>query len=805
MLDAEGWGAVANPWMLLADVSQEQLTRLAADPAARRELERLDADRRSALADVGWFGRTHPAGALRGVAYFSMEFALGEALPFYAGGLGVLAGDYLKAASDLGVPAVGVGLLYQEGYFRQAIDAQGRQHEFFPYNDPSDLPIEPATAADGRWLHVALELPGRLLHVRVWRAQAGRVPLYLLDTNDSLNSPVDRAITAKLYSGDPHVQFLQEAVLGIAGWRALEALDIPIDVCHLNEGHAALAVLERARSLSARTGLSFHEALWATRAGNVFTTHTAVASAFDRFDAAFVEAHLPYLAIYVGRLGISLRDLLALGRVHPDAAEEPFDLAVLAMRSCIAVNGVSALHAEVSRENFRELYPRWPKAEVPVSHVTNGVHMPTWDSSVADRLWEDACGPDRWRGEADGIGSAVACVPDETIWTARSESRLQLVQSSRRRLARQLAVRSGDPAAVERAQRVLDPGALTIGFARRFAAYKRPALLLADPARLVRLLTDPLRPVQLLLAGKAHPSDEEGKALIHAWMEFARGEAVRDRVVFLEDYDLTLAQELVRGVDVWLNTPRRPWEACGTSGMKVLVNGGLNLSSLDGWWAEAFSPEVGWALGAPDAQDGPQRDDAEAGQLYRLLEQEVVPEFFARDVRGIPVKWIARVRASMARLTPRFSTNRMVREYVETMYLPAVRLLGRRACDDWRVTRELAAWADSIQQGWDTLALGALDVRRERGGLAFALPVHFGAVAPGAVRVELYAEPAAPHDAAVRVELKLAQGERPETEGALHRAFVVTERPASDFTPRVVPLHAEARVPIEAWKIRWLR
>lgn len=805
-LDPDGWDAAANPWMLLQDVAESRLAALAADPATRGRMDRLDAARREYLADPGWFGRRHPPDALRGVAYFSMEFGLGEALPLYAGGLGVLAGDYLKAASDLGVPAVGVGLLYQEGYFHQAIDTQGTQHELFPYNDPSDLPIEPVPARDGRWLHVALEFPGRLLHVRVWQARVGRVRLYLLDTNDSLNSPVDRAITAKLYTGDPHVQFLQEAVLGIAGWRALEMLDLPIDVCHLNEGHAAMAVLERARSHMVRTGLPFHEALWATRAGNVFTTHTAVAAAYDRFNSAFVAQFLPYLRIYVDRLGIPLEELLALGRARPDDADEPFNLAYLAARASIAVNGVSERHGAVSRALFRGLYPRWPEAEVPVTHVTNGVHMPTWDSPAADRLWEAACGKDRWRGEEAGVGDAIAQASDEALWAVRAEGRRELVEAARRRLARQLGFRGADRATIARVRHVLDPDALTLGFARRFATYKRPTLLLADRARLVRLLTDRARPVQLLVAGKAHARDPAGKEMIRQWVELARDEAVRDRLVFLEDYDLTLAQELVRGVDVWINTPRRPWEACGTSGMKVLVNGGLNVSSLDGWWAEAFAPAVGWAIGDADggaAADGGD-DAAEAAQLYRLLEEEIVPAFHERDARGIPVRWLARVRASMAALTPRFSTNRMVREYVERLYLPAADLLRRRACDDWRPARALAAWHARLARGWDTLAFGAVHVRREGGGLTFAVPVRFGALSPETVRVELYADAAAPGEPPVRVAMVPDDGAR-DGDGVVHRAHVATHRPASDFTPRLVPYHADARVPAEAWQIHWQR
>lgn len=800
-LDPEMWAVTENPWMLLQDVPQERLEQLAADPAAVHEVQRLAEARQEYLAEGGWFATAHPGDALRGVAYFSMEFGLGEALPLYAGGLGVLAGDYLKAASDLGVPVVGVGLLYQEGYFRQTIDAAGRQHELYPYNDPVSLPVAPLLASDGRWLHVELEFPGRRLHVRAWQATVGRVRLYLLDSNDPLNIPADRGITAKLYGGSPDVQFLQEAVLGIAGWRLLDSLGIPVDVCHMNEGHAAMAVLERARCFSRRAGMSFHEALWATRAGNVFTTHTALPAAFDRFEPGFLEQHLPYLRIYAGRLGITLPELLALGRRNPTDAAEPFNLAWLALRGSISANAVSALHGGVSRQLFRELYPRWPEAEIPVTHITNGVHTPTWDSPQADRLWESRCGKDRWLGTLAASGRAMAGVGDEELWSFRTEARHALVEAVRRRLARQLRIRGADDAAVERAQQTLDPETLTLGFARRFAEYKRPTLLLQDRERLLRLLLHPARPLQIVVAGKAYPGDDSGKRMVEQWVQLAQDPRVRDRVVFLEDYDMSVAQELVRGVDLWLNTPRRPSEACGTSGMKVLVNGGLNVSELDGWWAEAYAPSVGWAIGDAAVHEDPEWDAVEAEQLYRLLEEEIAPEFYERDARGIPARWLARVRTSMATLAPRFSTNRMVREYVDTEYMPAAERLHARVGDDGRLARELARWEEGVRRGWDGVSFGTLVVSAERDGYLFSITLHPGRLDPCTLRVELYADAVG---AETKVQLPMARLAESD-EGTVYSVFVATERPPSDFTPRVMPVHRHAAIPMEATWIRWQR
>jgi glycogen phosphorylase len=802
MVDADAWERTRNPWTMLQDVPRERLNALAADPVFMKELEALLTARHRYQSDPGWYGRTEAKSVLKRVAYFSMEFGVDEALPLYAGGLGILAGDYLKTASDLGVPAVGVGLLYQVGYFRQMLDAEGRQHAMFPYNDPSSLPIEPVQGRSGGWLHVSLPLPGRTIELRVWRARVGRAVLYLLDSNDPANSPADRGITGELYGGGAEVRLMQEIVLGVGGWRALTAMGIDPDVCHMNEGHAAFVVLERAHAFMQERGTSFWAALWATRAGNVFTTHTPVAAGFDTYSSDLIDKYFPHFGAYVAGLGISKEALLGLGRRDPNDSREPFNMAYLAMRGSATANGVSRLHGAVSRRIFAPLYPRWSEGEVPVGHVTNGVHVPSWDSRWADTLWTEACGQGRWRGSMEPLADAIQCVSDEVLWSLRGKERTDLVRYARARLARQLGLRGEPLEVIGGAEHVLDPDALTLGFARRFASYKRPNLLLADPERLARLLGSADRPVQIIVAGKAHPDDEEGKRLVQAWAEFVRGPAVRSRAVFLEDYDMSLAQEMVQGVDVWINTPRRPWEACGTSGMKLLVNGGLNLSELDGWWAEAHRPEVGWALGDAKDHESPTQDDADAEQLYRLLEDEIVPAFFSRDAQGIPRPWVARIRASMSLLAPEFSSNRMMRDYVERCYLPAATAFRRRGARQAKLARELESWWRSIERHWSEVHFGTVTAAQNRDHWDFTAEVHLGSLLAAMVRVELYAE-AVDGSSAVCEVMRPDAASPGETGSLTYRASVSSSRPSSHFTPRIVPYHPEARIPIETPLITW--
>jgi starch phosphorylase len=788
---------------VLQTISRSRLHALLAQTEFRQRLETLIEHRRHHLASPAWFQRAHARDALTRVAYFSMEFALSEALPLYAGGLGNVAGDQLKAACDLNVPVIGIGLLYQQGYFRQFIRADGWQDTLYPYNDPDQLPITPVRDASGEWLRLEFPMIGYRMWLRAWRAQVGRRTLYLLDSNDPANPPATRAITSELYGGGPERRLQQELVFGIGGWRLLRALRLEPDVCHLNEGHAALAVLERARSFMEDRAVPFDVALAVTRAGNIFTTHTPVAAGFDRFAPELIEQYLRRYA--ENDLGISTHDLLALGRRDRGDDAEPFTTAYLAIRGSNAVNGVSRLHGSVSRRLFAGLFPRRPEHEIPIGHVTNGVHTPTWDSVAADELWTRSCGHDRWRDTMELIDRDLSGVPDADLWALRATNRKDLVDYVRERMARELEAMSAAHEQVARMQGCLDPDALTLGFARRFVSYKRPNLLLHSPERLLRILSDPTRPVQLIIAGKAHPGDQAGAAMIQEWLRFMRHPEVAGRAIFVPDYDLLLAEHLVQGVDLWINTPRRPWEASGTSGMKVLVNGGLNLSELDGWWAEAYTPEVGWALGDGQEHDSdPAWDAAEAEALYTLLEREVVPAFYLRDAQGIPTAWVAKMRESMARLTPQFSANRVVREYTEQHYLPAAMRYRRRAADKAAVGAQLMAWRRHLDTHWHETRFGAVRVETRDDRHQFSVDLYLGRLSPGAVRVELYANPI---DGGEPERYTMARG---ETIDEAHTGFTYTvsmpaTRQAGDYTPRLIPDHPDALVPLEASEILWQR
>ncbi|MDD2774741.1 MAG: alpha-glucan family phosphorylase [Gallionella sp.] len=799
-LDPMLWEQTHHPCDVLQTVSREKIRHALADPMFRKKIDDLLLSKKQAEDAPAWFQQAHPNSPLNCVAYFCMEFMLSEALPIYSGGLGNVAGDQLKAASDLGVPVVGVGLLYQQGYFRQIIDQDGAQQALYPYNDPGQLPITPLRKPDGEWLRLEIVLPGYSVWLRAWQVQVGRVKLYLLDSNDVANYPAHRGITSELYGGGPELRLKQEMVLGIGGWRLLRALGLQPEVCHLNEGHAAFAVLERARHFMEASGQSFEAALAVTRAGNLFTTHTAVEAGFDRYSPALIEQ---YLGTYAEqKLCISRHALLALGRQNPHDPSEPFNMAYLAIRGSGAVNGVSRLHGQVSRHLFEPLFPHWPTHEVPVAHVTNGVHMPTWDSAEADKLWTEVCGKDRWLGETETLGQDIRRATDTQLWQFRLDASKSFVAYIRQRLSLQLAGSGSSLESVDVAKHLFNPNVLTLGFARRFASYKRPNLLLHDPERLLRLLTNPQRPVQLIMAGKAHPDDKAGQALIQQWTHFVRRPAVRSHVIFLSDYNMLLSENLVQGVDVWVNTPRRPWEACGTSGMKVLVNGGLNLSELDGWWAEAYTPEVGWALGdGQEHGDDPAWDAREAEALYDLLEHEVIPEFYTRDAQGIPTAWVNRMRESMAQLTPKFSANRTVREYTEQHYLTAASAYQARTANKGQFGADMVNWLHDLEQKWDALRFGEVKVETVGKQHLFEAQVYFDDLDPAAVRIELYADGDMPE----RVEMTRARQLVGAINGYAYHAEVPATRPATDYTARLIPHHEGVSVPLEMARVLWQR
>ena len=798
-LDPELWQQTHNPWLILQSISEQRLQKLAADAEFTDQLKRLIGQHQEALQRPCWFQQGGLDQQLSCIAYFSMEFGLTEVLPLYSGGLGILAGDCLKTASNLGVPLVGISLLYQQGYFRQALDNHGRQQEFYPYNDPIQMPVMPVRDASGEWLRVSIPLPGRTLRLQVWQAIVGRTRLYLLDSNDPLNSPADRGITGELYGGGPEMRLQQEMVLGIGGWRILERLGLNPELCHLNEGHPAFAILERARAFMHHSDCDFETALTATRAGNLFTTHTPVAAGFDQFSPELMRL---YLSEYRQRLDIPMERLLALGQAPAHGGDTPFNMAWLAIRGSAAVNGVSQLHGEVSRALFQPLFPHWPRSEVPIDHVTNGVHVPSWDSAESDRFWTEACGKQRWLGTLESTEKAIHTLPDEAFWSLRTEGRLQLIDYARHRLRRQRA-EAGLPAHEEDVV-LLDPNTLTLCFSRRFTSYKRPNLLLTDPDRLARLLTDPARPVQLVIAGKAHPQDEPGKAMIQQWIQFIHQYQLHTHVIFLNDYDIRVAEQLVQGADLWINTPRRPWEASGTSGMKVLANGGLNMSELDGWWAEAFRPEVGWAMGDRLEHDAdPAWDHYEAETLYQILEQRVIPCFYQRDAQGIPREWVARIRASMAELTPRFSSNRMLREYAEQFYAPLAADYRNREAREGQLAQELNRWREAIRKHWPLVHFGDLETEQQDSALLFTVALYLDDLPAESARVELFADPLT---GSAEIHL-MTRGEAlaGAVNGYRFSCRLQTQRPASDFTPRARPFHPSARLPLEANEILWQR
>jgi starch phosphorylase len=800
-LDPELWALTHHPNVVLQTVARQKLATALADPEFCQLLDSLVRAKRQAAGEPAWFEDKYSESHLTCVAYFCMEFMLSEALPIYSGGLGNVAGDQLKAASDLGVPVVGIGLLYQHGYFRQVIDRNGAQQALYPANDPGQLPITPVLQPSGEVLRIEIALPGGSIWLRAWQVQVGRRKLYLLDTNDAANLPAHRGIASELYGGGPEMRLKQELVLGLGGWQLLDALGIKPEVCHLNEGHAAFALLERAHRFMKATGTPFAVALAATRAGNLFTTHTAVAAGFDLFSPALIAQYLERYANEA--LGLSVRDLLALGRKDPNDMDEPFNMAYLAMRGSGAVNGVSRLHGQVSRHIFAPLFPRRPEEEVPVGYVTNGVHMPTWDSAPADKLWTEACGKSRWMGTSATIAADLREVSDEKLWAMRTAGRKSLVDYARESIGRQMAAVGAGPEITARTQARIDPGVMTLGFARRFATYKRPNLLLHDPDRLLSILNHPSRPAQLILAGKAHPADHAGQALIQEWTQFiARGGGTAP-VFFLADYDMLMAERLVQGVDVWINTPRRPWEACGTSGMKVLVNGGINVSELDGWWAEAYAPGVGWALGdGHEHGDDPAWDAAEAEALYDLLEREVIPEFFARTERGIPTAWVARMRESMARLTPSFSATRTVREYTEKHYLPAASAYHAHVADNGAAARKLMDGQNALARQLDAIRFGTVSVETQGNEHFFAVEVFLNSVSPDTVQVELYAN-GDEGGTAVEQEMTGTLASADSAGGSDYHATVSSTRPATDYTARITMKHDAMAQDLEPGWMLW--
>ncbi|MDZ4769262.1 MAG: alpha-glucan family phosphorylase [Chloroflexota bacterium] len=744
-LDRDLWEETGhNPVMILGLLDQKRLDALVADSAFMTHFERVLADFDSYMsAKNTWYSRTYGAVDKPIYAYFSMEFGLTEALQNYSGGLGVLSGDHLKSASDLGLPLVGVGLLYQEGYFRQYLNADGYQQESYPINDFSNMPVSMLIGPNDTALKVTVALPGRDLIAYVRKVQVGRVPLYLLDTNVPDNArEEDRNLTDQLYGGDKRIRIRQELLVGIGGIRALNALGIEPEVCHINEGHSAFLTLERARQFMGKHNVNFWEARDILAPSNVFTIHTPVPAGLERFDLSMMSEHF---RDYNQQLGITWEEFTSLGK-EQIGGSDVFALPVLALNMSGSANGVAKLHGVVSRRMWQWMYPLVPEQEIPITSVTNGVHVQTWISAEMAELFDRYLSP-RWRTEDwdPTIWENVRQIPDTELWRTHVRRRERLIAFTRQRLKMQLQRQGASPRDLSEADEVLDPEALTFGFARRFATYKRATMIFSNLERLIKLVNDAERPVQFIFAGKAHPHDKEGKDFIRQIVRYARSAELRHRIVFIEDYDMHVARYLVQGVDVWLNNPRRPKEASGTSGMKVIYNGGLNFSILDGWWDEGYSPAVGWSIG--NGEEYPEtaekmQDQIESEALYNMLETDLVPLYYDRTRDNLPRGWVEKMKASMRVLSPMFSTHRMVQEYTERMYVPSLELARALTTPTLEKGHALTAYQVKVRGEWKQVAVQdvKVDESHVRVGtdLVVTATVALGALTPSEVQVQLY-------------------------------------------------------------------
>jgi len=711
-IDYDLWKQCAhNPVKMLGMVSQARLEDLARNEGFLYQLQQAKETLEKTLNSPSWFDKIYAReGQNPTIAYFSAEFGIHESLPIYSGGLGILAGDHLKSASDLGVPLVGIGLLYQKGYFRQYLNTDGWQQEHYIDNDFHNMPLEMVRQESGHPLTISIQFPGRTVVAQIWKAMAGRTPLYLLDTNLPCNSNYDRTITQTLYGGDSEMRICQEIVLGIGGLKALYAMNIEPTVCHMNEGHAAFMALERVRRIRSKFNMSYDEAFETAKASNVFTVHTPVAAGNDEFPVEMMDK---YFGDYYGKLGLNREQFLALGRVRADDPHEPFKMPVLAIRCSAYRNGVSQLHGEVSRKIWSGLWMELPTDEVPINAITNGIHAKTWLSAEMNSLFERYLGA-RWSEEIvdKSIWHNIDQIPDEELWRIHQRCKERLVGFVRARLKRQLQRRGAFHTELGWAEEVLDPEALTIGFARRFATYKRGNLLLREPQRLIDLLNNTETPVQFVFAGKAHPRDTAGKEIIRQLVHFASEHPeIRRRLVFLEDYDIDIARYLVQGVDVWLNNPRRPMEASGTSGMKAAINGVQNMSTLDGWWCEGYIPDGGWIIGAGEEYDDlAYQDQVESQAIFNLLEQEVVPLYFSQSKDRLPRRWIRRMKNTIKWCAPRFNTSRMVADYTRKFYTMADTKWRELTTDNCKRVRELTAWKNAVRHAWADLAVENVEV-----------------------------------------------------------------------------------------------
>ena len=801
-VDADLWESTGHdPVALLGAVGRERLNALAADDAFVAQLGAAHDDLTRYLTGDRWYQRRDDADGPRAIGYFSPEFGITSVLPQYSGGLGILAGDHLKSASDLGVPIIGVGLLYRHGYFKQALSRDGWQQETYPVLDPDALPLSMLREKDGSRASISITMPGGPdLIARIWVASVGRVPLLLLDTDVEGNPEHYVDVTDRLYGGNSEHRLRQELLLGVGGVRALRAFaritGAPApEVFHTNEGHAGFLGLERIRELTVAEdgpGLDFDTALEVGRASTVFTTHTPVPAGIDRFARTLVEQ---YFGDTGATPGVPLDRVLALGAEDFEGGDPAmFNMAVMGFRLSQRANGVSLLHGEVSRGMFNGLWPAFDEAEVPIGSITNGVHAPTW---VAREVFElaESQGADQEGDDTDAFWNAVDTVPGDRVWAVKRQLRERLVLDARKRIRTSWVERGAAPAELGWIDNALDPDVLTIGFARRVPSYKRLTLMLRDPARLKRLLLDPERPIQLVIAGKSHPADDGGKKLIQEMVRFADDPEVRHRIAFLPNYDIAMALPLYPGCDVWLNNPLRPYEACGTSGMKAALNGGLNLSILDGWWDEWFDGKNGWAIPSADGLDDPdRRDDLEATALYDLIENDVAPRFYDVDETGVPTRWLEMVRHTLKSLGPKVLATRMVRDYVRDLYQPAA-VNARLLNSDYHGAGELAVWKKRVRAAWSSVRVehvestGLGDAPEVGAQMSVRAFVALGELTPDDVAVELVHGRTNADDELVEAyvaQMAVVEG----YEGGRHRfdvSVALDHSGAFGYTVRVVP------------------
>jgi starch phosphorylase len=744
-IDSELWEkSYQNPIEMLAYLPQSKLEEVAQDEAFLANLDRVYNDFQDYLKAKRWFEKTYPDHKNAAIAYFSCEYGIDTGLPVYSGGLGVLSGDHLKAASDLGIPLVAVGLLYRYGYFRQFLSADGWQQERYEENDWYHMPVTLEKDDKGNPIKIVVDFSGTPVYVQIWKVMVGITPLYLLDTNIPDNSSKYRDITSVLYSGDKETRLRQEILLGIGGVKALKALGINPAVFHLNEGHSMFLLLERLRSLVETEKLTLQEALQVVWPSTVFTTHTPVPAGNEVFDPKLME---PYLKNIVERLGMTWKEFLELGRVFPANESEPFCMTVAALKLAAFNNGVSKLHGRVTREMWHNIWPGLPSEEVPIGSITNGVHLRSWLSHDMVDLFDTYFGPKFTKQPATFENwEMVQKIPDAELWRVHQRRRERLVFFARKRLRGQLARRGASTVYVKMAEEVLDPQIMTIGFARRFSTYKRAFLLFRDLNRLKKIINNSAMPVQIIIAGKAHPLDNPGKEIIKHLLQVASQEDFRRRVVFLEDYDINVARYLVQGVDVWLNNPRRPQEASGTSGMKAAINGAINVSILDGWWDEGYSPETGFKIGnGEEYENAEYQDNLESQFLYDILEREVIPLFYKRNGADLPLKWVTMMKKTIEMAGKDFSSHRMVRDYANQSYIPAINAFNKFSADSYRLAKETAMWLKEISSRWDHIEIEQIDtpnleVSPKVGDkIPVTMKIYLGEISPEDVNVEVIA------------------------------------------------------------------